>query len=454
MEFQTPDSEAIVSAPVPPAVSAGGFSTPESDMPQSDEGALMAAGRGALRNVPFAQQAVAGLENGPYEENLSDLTSKAEAAKSTHPYAYGAGAVGGAMGPMLIPGVGEAMAAGYVPAMAGGAAIGAAQSLSDTPLTKDPGHIAKTAAEGGGWGALGGLAGQWIGNLFPTVSESEVGATAQKLGVPGRRLANLLGSDVDKGLSDIAASLRETELPNGENLNSLSDFPIRFAGKVNGAVDMYGKQIRDVISKIDTDVPMAPITDTIKGMSVSNSGLSVRNAYLDQIVKVIEENSDKQGNFSFGKLRDLTNHIYRDMVIEDPQTGRLAPGSEKALEAWKFLRGFQDDIVKSEEPELFKQFANANKHYSNLVGLQKSLNSVGLRQEATQSKPGSILNPLAWGSKIGGAASKATGAGRMLNNLPFKAMPVLNAVRGQVPSGIPTSEFADLLSKKFGKQEK
>ncbi len=453
MDFQTPDSDVIATtAPQP-----GAFSTPDHDAiaaAPADEGALMAAGRGALRNVPGAQQLTAGIEKGPYEQNLADLTAKAEAAKAAHPYAYGAGAVGGGAAPMLIPGVGEAMAASYPAAMAGGAALGAAQSLSDTPLTKDPGTIAKTAAGGAGAGALGGAVGQWIGSLFPTMAESASGATAQKLGVPGRRLANVLGTDVDEGLSDIAESLRGTKLPNGENLNSLSDFPLRFAGKVGDAVDMYGKQIGDVVDKIDTSVPMAPIADTIKSMAVSDSGLAVRNEYLDQIGKVISENVDKEGNFSFGKLRDLTNHIYRDMIIEDPQTGRLAPGSEKALEAWKFLRGFQDDIVQSEQPKLFQQFANANKNYSNLVGLQKALNSVGLRAEATQTKPGGLLNPLSWGSKLGGLASSATGAGRVANNLPFKAMPAINAARGAIPSGIPAAELSDYLTKKFGKGTK
>lgn len=451
MDFQTPDSEAVA------APQAGGFVTPDHEAiapPPPDEGAMMAAGRGALRNVPLAQQAVAGIEKGPYEQNLADLTAKAEAAKTAHPYAYGAGAVGGAAAPMLIPGVGEAMAAGYVPAMVGGAGLGAAQALSDTPLTKEPGTIAKTAAAGGAMGALGGAAGQWLGTLFPTLAESEAGATAQKLGVPGRKLANLMGNNVDEGLSDIAETLRSTELPNGENLNALSDFPLRFAGKVHDAVDMYGKQIGSVVDKIDADVPMAPIADTIKGMSVSDSGLAVRNEYLNQIGKVIQENVDKQGNFSFGKLRDLTNHIYRDMVIEDPQTGRLAPGSEKALEVWKFLRGYQDDIVKAEQPRLYAQFANANKNFSNLVGLQKALNSVGLRQEAAQAKPGGVLDPLAWGRRLGKVAEEGTGIGRVANNLPFKAMPAINAVRGKIPPGIPGAELSDYLTKKFGKGTK
>ena len=454
MDFETPDADAAA-VPAPAPAQGAAFSTPDHDaVAAQPPGAMESAGRAALRNFPGVQQLTAAIEPGKYDENLAGMTAKAEAAKAAHPIAYGAGAVGGAALPMAIPGLGEAMAASYPAAMVGGAAIGGAQALSDTPLTKDPAQIAKTAAGGAGAGALGGAVGQWLGSLFPTMAESASGATAQKLGVPGRRLSNLLGTDIDEGLQDIATSLRETELPNGEGLNSLSDYPLRFAGKVKDAVDMYGKKIGDVVGKIDADVPMAPIADTIKNMATSEGGLATRNAYLDQIQGIIKENVDKEGNFSFDKLRDLTNHIYREMVIEDPQTGRLAPGSEKALEAWKFLRGYQDDIVKAEQPKLFEQFANANKNYSNLVGLQKALNSVALRSEATQVKPGSFVNPLSWGSKVGNAASSATGLGRLANNLPFKAMPAINAVRGAIPSGIPTAEISDYLSKKFGQKNK
>ena len=439
--FVAPDTDSVPAS----APDSGGFVAPDAD---TTPGAIESAGRAALRNVPGAQQAVAAIEPGPYAQNLAGLTAKAEAAKAAHPIAYGAGAVGGAAAPMLIPGVGEAMAASYPAAMAGGAALGATGALSDTPLDRNPGAVAKQAASGAVAGGLGGAVGQWLGSLFPTLTEAESGATAQKLGIPGRRIANLLGTDVDEGLSDIAGTLRETP-----DLNALSDSHLRFAGKVSDAVDNYGKQIGDVVDKIKTDVPMIPIRDTIKGMAVSDNGLAMRNQYLDQIDKVIRDNTDAQGNFSFGKLRDLTNAIYHDMVIEDPQTGRLAPGSEKALEAWKFLRGYQDDIVKSEQPKLFAQFANANKNYSNLVGLRKALNSVALREEATQTKPGSMLNPLGWGTKIGNALSTATGAGRVANNLPFKAMPAVNAVRGALPAAVPQAELADFLSKKFGGQK-
>lgn len=454
MDFQTPDTDAIA------APSTGGFVTPDHEAvapPKPDEGALMAAGRGALRNVPLAQQAVSFMEPGDYAENLKDKTVKAEASKAAHPWAYGAGAVTGAAAPAiagtLIPPLGAAMAASYPAAMASGAAIGAAQAISDTPLNKEPEKAAKEVALGGGMGALGGAAGKWVSSLFPTAVEAEAGVTAQKLGIPARRLVSVLGKDTDEGLVDIAKSLRATELPNGENLISLSDNPSRFAGKVSKAVDMYGKQIGNVVSKIDADIPMAPIQDTIKGMAVSDSGLAVRNEYLAEINKIISANADKEGNFSFGKLRDLTNHIYRDMVIEDPQTGRLAPGSEKALEAWRFLRGYQDDIVKAEQPELYQTFTSANKHFSNLVGLQKSLHATGLREEVKQAKPTGMLDPLSWGRRAGQIAEGATGLGRVANNLPFQAMPAINAMRGKVPGNLPQAELADYLTKKFGKEK-
>jgi hypothetical protein len=244
MDFQTPDDESV-------AAHGQAFQTPDEEALPHDEGALAAAARGALRNFPLAQQAAAAAapinplsEKKTYSDELAHLTDAAESAKAAHPIAYGSGAVAGAAAPMLIPGVGEAMAASYPAAVAGNAGLGAAQALSDTSLTQDPGKAAKEAAIGAGIGAGTGALGHWMGKALPTPAESETGAIAQKLEIPGRTLTNVVGNDVQGSLGDIADTLRNTVLPDGRTLNDLSDSPLRLAGKVGRRPStMYGDQI-------------------------------------------------------------------------------------------------------------------------------------------------------------------------------------------------------------------
>jgi hypothetical protein len=420
---------------------------------KDDEGALAAAGRGALRNIPLAQQAAAALapvnpmsEKKTYSDELQHLTDAAESAKAAHPVAYGAGAVGGAAAPLLVPGIGEALEAAPI---LGNAALGGAQAVSDTSLTRDPGKAAKEAAIGAGIGGALGKLGNWVGKTVPTETEAANGAVAQKLGIPGRRLANAIGPNFDEDLAEIGNTIRVTKLPDGRSLNDLSDSPERFAHKVGDALDMYGKKIGEIADSVDANMPSKPLLDTISDMATGNNGLAVRNEFLDKINQIIKTNADKNGELSFGKLRDLTNHIYKNMVLEDPQTGSLLPGSEKALEAWRFLRGLQNDIVQTTKPKLFPAFQEANRHYSNLVGIRKALEQVALRQDAKQITMGGLANPLSWGTRLGEILGAATGLNR-INNVPFAAVPKINAVRGLVPKNIPQAELSDFLTKKYG----
>jgi hypothetical protein len=128
-----------------------------------DPGVLAAAGRGAANNFPLAPQAIAGLSQGDYSQNLTDWNAKAQAAKAAHPYAYGTGAVAGAVAPLAIPGVGEALEAAPV---LGNAALGAANAISNTDLTKDPSKIAKEAAIGGVVGGAVGKGAQLLGGAM------------------------------------------------------------------------------------------------------------------------------------------------------------------------------------------------------------------------------------------------------------------------------------------------
>lgn len=427
--------------------------------PIQDEGNLMAAGRGALRNFPFAQQAVAtaapvlnkiGLSDEPtYNAELEHLNKSAEASKAAHAPAYYSGAVGGAAAPAFIPGVGAALEAAPI---IGGGVLGAGQAISDTSATKNPAQFAKEAATGAGTGALVGGATKWLGNIMPTQAEATAGATAKKLDIPARRLANILGTEPEAGLVDINTTIRKPIFEDGSSLSQWSDSKLRFAGKVGKAVDTYGERIGDVVKQIKSDIPAEPLMQDIKQMGTTPGGLNLRNKYLDEINETIADNSEK-GQLTFQKLRDLTNHVYKEMVTTDPQTGRLMPGSEKALQAWKYLRNLQNEVVKTERPELLKQFVESSNDYSNLVGLQKGLNASGLREEVKQAKPLSGINPLTGIGKVAEGATKLFGLDRLSNTLPIKAMPAINKIRSVTPKSLPLNaaeDLKDFLEKKYG----
>jgi hypothetical protein len=118
-------------------------------------------GRAAANNFPLAPQAIAGLSSGDYSKNMADWNQKAKEAKSTNPITYGAGAVTGAMAPLAIPGVGEAMAANPI---AANAALGAASAMSNTDVLQHPEEAAKDVVKGG---LIGGATAGVLGKILP-----------------------------------------------------------------------------------------------------------------------------------------------------------------------------------------------------------------------------------------------------------------------------------------------
>lgn len=118
---------------------------------------LESFGRGAANNFPLAPQAIAAGESatglgdeGGYSKNLENWNAKAATAKSANPISYGAGAVTGAVAPLALPGVGEALEAAPI---AGNAVYGGLNAISNTDLLKNPSQAAKQAAMGAGIGA-------------------------------------------------------------------------------------------------------------------------------------------------------------------------------------------------------------------------------------------------------------------------------------------------------------
>ncbi len=244
-------------------------------------------GRGALRNFPGAQQAVAmaapelnkiGLADEPtYSGEISHLTNAAEQAKAQNKGAYDAGAIFGTALPLAIPGAGEALGAAGPLAdvlegasgsgIIGGALNGAAQSLSDTNLTKPGAQDIKNAGSSAVMGGVLGGAGSWIGNHFPTADSLEARAaksagslgdytTQEAINLPSKYRNELAQNQLPKDMGGVQRLL-------GKNLNDeleKAGTPIR-AGDTNqdvldkaeNALSGLGKQQAAIISSLDSN---------------------------------------------------------------------------------------------------------------------------------------------------------------------------------------------------------
>ena len=188
-------------------------------------------GRGLLRNVPGAQQAVAAAA--PYTHGLSIMgqdigaaeptysgemqheTKTAEQGKAQNPGAYGAGAVAATVAPAFIPVLGEAIEGS--PIIANGI-MGAAQSLSDANLTKNPVQNLEKAGTGAaiGAGTAYGL-GKLLGNA-PENLEGAANRAAVKSGNINRGFLGHLDKDEVDNLGDF---MREHGLVNSDARKSL-----------------------------------------------------------------------------------------------------------------------------------------------------------------------------------------------------------------------------------------
>lgn len=198
-------------------------------------GGLESFGRGAANNFPLAPQAIAGGEalvgDKGYSENLSDWNAKAQAAKAANPKTYGAGAVTGAVAPLLIPGVGEALEASPI---AGNALYGAANAISNTDLSKNPKEALKQAAIGGG---LGAVSSKLAGALTPEASTLENAANKaalKSINLPSGELVDM--TPVERG--SLAQFLRENGMVGMDKEKALNN--------ARDLLDDYGTKIGDL----------------------------------------------------------------------------------------------------------------------------------------------------------------------------------------------------------------
>lgn len=393
------------------------------DAPAPEQrGKLESAARGALRNIPFAQQAASAAapinpfsEKKTYGEELQHLTEAAEQSKKQNPLSYGAGAVAGTVAPLLIPGVGEAMAASYPAAIGSNAALGAAQSLSDTNLgkmtPKDYGNAAIGAGIGGALGAAGqaifpakaalaakAAAPEAAEAVAPAVAEqaaAPVGSAArtalenaplnsrnipnkqvapdfvpsaervyasnlaQGFGGTPRQLMRIFGKkDPVKSLNELGGWM-ETAGPGGKSLHGYLDRPGELLENVTAVNKSSGKVIGDLIEEMG---PVASIDrEGLKNELLDLSLKTADPATDARIAKLIStvDNLGGKGMSDFEILQQVKKMAGKQ-ISKDPEMsevyGHLADKASKLVDQYG---------ASIKNPELKQLYAKAKLDYHN-----------------------------------------------------------------------------------------
>lgn len=293
-------------------------------------GKMESFARGAANNVPLLPQVIAAgkenpeamipgaLVNGsvvrpsettPYSENLKNWNQKAEEAKAANPKTYGAGAVTGALAPLAIPGVGEALEGAPI---LGNAALGAANAISNVDLTQDKGTTAKEAALGAGvGGALGAIpkAAGVVAKAIPeAVKRSVSNTTTGVLNLAGQlptKIAKAMGiTNPEEAMSVINQKLRKY-FPNVADWNSSASTKL---GMIQQAHEQASKAIGQVIDA----------TTAKEGGAIPEV-----NQAIDKIGSESSKYNDLTSSSNQESKKELEDTAYKLMKLQDRgQIGR------------------------------------------------------------------------------------------------------------------------------------
>lgn len=441
----------------------------ELDAPSQDEGALVAAGRGALRNFPLAQQAAAAIapinpfsEKGNYSDEMQHLTQAAEASKEAHRGAYGAGAVAGTVAPLLIPGVGEALEAAPV---IGNAGLAAAQSQSDTNLTNPTRENAKDALVAGLVGGGIGAVGKGVRAISPSEKTLAANSTGLGFGFNARGAQNLLkGADPEADVIELGKWANNIQTDEGKTLAQYlrPGEKLKALGEIH---DSAGKAIGDVINQVTPEkLPdIAPFRDQLDAIFQSVEDI---NPQAQQKIQGVLNRLDKlenSGKLDFTSLQKLKSNVGANM------------GDEPALQqAYGILAEYVDKTIDSyskviKDPELYQSFNLARVNYRNASRLLPILRKAEGRELAQGPLGNSgllgmfgLAGGMAAGHPAAGAAGMAASAvGRPIANMvgrnaALRAVPYIPAMAKMLPgmSSAAQMELANALQDRFGKKEK
>ncbi len=326
-------------------------------------GKLESFGRGAANNVPLLPQAIAGLSEGDYSKNLEDWNQKAAEAKAENPLPYGAGAVTGAVAPMLIPGVGAGLKASPI---LGNALYGAASAVSNTDLSKNPEEAAKEAVKGATIGAVMGKAGDMI---MPSASKLEQIGQNQGVKSVGLRPGSVVD---DAHFEDMGKFIKNNDLVSGH-------LPERLA-KVQALKQQYGQAIENSGVGAAPLKDATPFTDPLQAKAEEMSKMydpqfkAQANTYINGVKEI------QQNGTNFAGLQKIKS-AYGDRAFDKDHT----VVDRAAFDVWKQASDAMKSIIK-DSPEDYQE---AMKGYSHSMDIEAGLaKQLGIERSVSQGASG------------------------------------------------------------------
>jgi hypothetical protein len=337
---------------------------------------LESFGRGVENNFPLANQAIAAgsaaLGDKSYSQNLGEQNKDIATAKQANPVSYGAGAVTGALAPLAIPGVGEAMEAAPV---ATNAALGAANAVGGTDIAQNPGEALKQAGEGA---AIGGV----LGKVMPTGTQTadELTSYANKKGVQALNLKpGMLGIPEDE-LEALGAKAHEMGLIEGET-------PER-AAKAQDLLQQVGAQIQDIGGGSQALQDPSQFVDALHGHLQESSEIYGAEANPEATMYRQGIANLQQPNLTFDKLQQLKS-AYGQRAFD--QFGNVR--NDAAANVYGQLKEAMKSIIDS-SPEQYQDLMN---QYSDLKDISGGITAqLGKEQAAgVQAKGFGMVGKLA-----------------------------------------------------------
>jgi len=349
-----------------PVVSSSGQDSWQSDPVVEEPSKLETFGHATVNNFPFGGQGAAvakGLMNDKgYSENLEDWNKQTDIDKTANPKTYGAGAVTGAIAPLFLPGVGEAMEAAPI---ATNAAMGAASAAGNTDLLKNPKEAIKQAVVGGGIsGATAGI----LGKIFPKTGTLE--NFAERKAIQSAEIPNV-GDMTPSERSFLGKFMQENDLVGTDKAKVLE--------KARSLSDGFGSKIGEIADKseeaglhLDPETHMSKIDDLLqkaeqfKGSANREAKALARdytagasdilnlsdNPTWNQIQKLKEQYGplafDSKGEIKSEGAKD-TYFALKDMlksIAEKAQDSNLAPEYKQALLGYSTMQPIESALEK------------------------------------------------------------------------------------------------------------
>jgi hypothetical protein len=389
--------------------------------------------RAAANNVPLAPQVIAGgeslLNDSDYSANLKDWNDKAAGAKAANPVTYGVGAAVGSLAPLALPGVGEAMEAAPI---ASNAALGAANAVSNTDLSKDPGTALKQAGEGA---LVGGTVGK-VADMLPDMGEvaNKLGNehTLNQAGVTPAMLSKM-SSGVERTPQDVgnelAAFLKDHAdmgSSKGDMFESLENF------RKNQAGPAVGNAIQDIAKaggrEAGDSSVWLPIGDLYN--EYKSSPLPAQRELAKQIEPILSHLAQKSkatGGLTIDDIEPLLQGVGKAYAKTSPTSEMHGVYGEIYGALSKARENIADQVAAStNNPGLKQALLKANKDYAlvsklgpaakgmaarEAMGQNTGTKGVGMLGRMFGSVPAAIRYPAAVAM---GAAGHVMGAGSLM----------------------------------------